>query len=80
MAVEPLPGGDAQKSGNLRLVLAQGEVGSPIGGVPAVAADGQGGLLDARKWQLQFRSLCELTLNSTGHHTSGATVSTFAFI
>jgi len=48
-AVEPLPGGDllvTEKPGRLRIVSAAGQVGEPIGGVPAVAAAGQGGLLD----------------------------------
>lgn len=48
-AVEPLPGGDVlitEKSGNLRVVSAKGELGRPIAGVPAVDAGGQGGLLD----------------------------------
>ncbi|MGZ8155235.1 MAG: PQQ-dependent sugar dehydrogenase [Burkholderiales bacterium] len=48
-AVEPLPGGDllvTEKAGRLRIVTAKGEVGQPIGGVPAVDARGQGGLLD----------------------------------
>jgi glucose/arabinose dehydrogenase len=48
-AVEPLPGGDllvTERPGRLRIVTATGEVGAPIGGVPAVDARGQGGLLD----------------------------------
>jgi aldose sugar dehydrogenase len=48
-AVEPLPGGDllvTEKPGRLRIVSAKGEIGQPIGGVPAVDARGQGGLLD----------------------------------
>jgi glucose/arabinose dehydrogenase len=48
-AVELLPGGDllvTEKPGRLRIVSAKGEVGPPIGGVPAVEARGQGGLLD----------------------------------
>jgi len=48
-AVEPLPSGDflvTEKLGSLRLVSAQGAVGAPIAGVPAVDSDGQGGLLD----------------------------------
>ncbi|HYE35265.1 PQQ-dependent sugar dehydrogenase [Methylocaldum sp.] len=48
-AVEPLPGGDllvTEKPGRMRIVSAQGEVGQPIAGVPAVDARGQGGLLD----------------------------------
>ena len=45
-AVEPLPGGDllvTEKPGRLRIVSAKGEIGQPIGGVPAVDARGQGG-------------------------------------
>ena len=48
-AVEPLPGGDlliTEKPGRLRIVSAAGAVGEPIIGLPAVAARGQGGLLD----------------------------------
>jgi glucose/arabinose dehydrogenase len=48
-AVEPLPDGDllvAEKAGRLRIVSASGQVGQPIGGVPAVDSRGQGGLLD----------------------------------
>ena len=48
-AVEPLPGGDllvTEKAGRMRVVAATGELGKPIGGVPEVDADGQGGLLD----------------------------------
>ena len=48
-AVEPLPGGDllvTEKPGRMRVVSAAGELGKPISGVPAVDADGQGGLLD----------------------------------
>jgi glucose/arabinose dehydrogenase len=48
-AVEPLPGGDllvTEKPGRLRIVSAQGELGQPLTGVPAVDARGQGGLLD----------------------------------
>ncbi len=48
-AVEPLPGGDllvTEKPGRLRVVSAGGKVGKPIAGLPAVAAAGQGGLLD----------------------------------
>ena len=48
-SVEPLPGGDllvTEKPGRMRIVSATGTVGEPIGGVPAVDADGQGGLLD----------------------------------
>ncbi len=52
-AVEPLPDGDfliTEKTGNLRIVSAKGEVGQPIGGLLPVgaggvsAASGQGGL------------------------------------
>lgn len=49
-AVEPLPGGDVlvtEKTGRLRIVSAEGELGAPIAGVPKVDARGQGGLLDA---------------------------------
>jgi glucose/arabinose dehydrogenase len=48
-AVEPLPNGDllvTEKSGNLRIVSATGQIGKPITGVPKVDARGQGGLLD----------------------------------
>lgn len=48
-AVEPLADGNlliTEKSGTMRIVSAAGEVGSPIGGVPAVDDGGQGGLLD----------------------------------
>lgn len=48
-AVEPLPGRDllvTERPGRMRIVSATGEVGEPIGGVPAVDARGQGGLLD----------------------------------
>jgi glucose/arabinose dehydrogenase len=48
-AVEPLPGGDlliTERAGRLRIVSAAGVVGPPIAGLPAVAARGQGGLLD----------------------------------
>jgi glucose/arabinose dehydrogenase len=48
-AVEPLAGGDllvTERPGRLRIVSASGTVGEPISGVPAVAARGQGGLLD----------------------------------
>ncbi|MHB1225196.1 MAG: PQQ-dependent sugar dehydrogenase [Gemmatimonadaceae bacterium] len=48
-AVEPLTGGDllvTERPGRLRIISASGAVGEPIGGVPAVAAGGQGGLLD----------------------------------
>ena len=44
-----LPDGNwlvTEKPGRLRLVTAQGQVGEPIAGVPAVDAKGQGGLLD----------------------------------
>jgi len=49
-SVEPLPNGDllvTEKAGRMRIVLAKGELGEPIAGVPAVDARGQGGLLDA---------------------------------
>ena len=48
-AVEPLPGGDllvTEKPGRLRIISAAGNIGEPIGGLPAVDARGQGGLLD----------------------------------
>ncbi len=48
-ALEPLPGGDflvTEKPGRLRIVSAAGQIGEPIGGLPAVDARGQGGLLD----------------------------------
>ena len=35
-----------EKPGRMRVVSAQGQVGAPIAGLPAVAARGQGGLLD----------------------------------
>lgn len=44
-----LPGGRflvTEKPGRLRVVGADGKVGAPVAGVPAVAAGGQGGLLD----------------------------------
>lgn len=48
-AVEPLPDGTllvTEKTGQLRIVSATGQIGQPIAGVPAVDARGQGGLLD----------------------------------
>ena len=48
-AVEPLPDGAllvTEKPGRMRIVSSSGEVGPQIGGVPAVDADRQGGLLD----------------------------------
>ena len=48
-AVEPLPGGGllvSEKAGRLRIISASGQVGQPLGGVPAVDSRGQGGLLD----------------------------------
>ncbi len=48
-AVEVLPDGRmlvTEKAGRLRLVAADGTVGAPIGGLPAVDARDQGGLLD----------------------------------
>ena len=48
-SVEPLPDGQflvTERPGRLRLVSASGQVGEPIEGIPAVAAGGQGGLLD----------------------------------
>lgn len=45
-----LPGGKdmlvTERSGNLRIVGAEGKVGPPLSGVPKVWAQGQGGLLD----------------------------------
>lgn len=44
-----LPGGRmlvTEKAGSLRVVTPEGRVGAPLAGVPAVAAEGQGGLLD----------------------------------
>ncbi|MBL0727176.1 PQQ-dependent sugar dehydrogenase [Piscinibacter sp. HJYY11] len=48
-AVEPLPDGAVlvtEKPGRMRIVSANGTLGAPIAGVPAVDARGQGGLLD----------------------------------
>jgi len=48
-AVEPLPDGRyvvTEKPGRMRVVTADGRLGPPLGGVPAVDARGQGGLLD----------------------------------
>jgi aldose sugar dehydrogenase len=48
-AVEALPGGDlrvTERPGRLRIISADGQLGEPIGGLPAVDARGQGGLLD----------------------------------
>jgi aldose sugar dehydrogenase len=48
-AVEPLPDGNllvTEKPGRMRIISASGSIGEPIAGVPAVAARGQGGLLD----------------------------------
>src|SRR5262245_34206145 len=48
-SVEPLPGGDllvSERPGRLRIVSANGAIGAPIDGVPAVDSRGQGGLLD----------------------------------
>ena len=44
-----LPGGDflvTEREGTMRVVQANGRIGHPIAGVPPVAAQGQGGLLD----------------------------------
>ena len=38
-----------EKPGRMRVVSAQGRIGAPISGLPAVAARGQGGLLEDRK-------------------------------
>jgi aldose sugar dehydrogenase len=48
-AVEPLPDGGflvTERPGRLRIVSANGTLGQPITGLPAVDARGQGGLLD----------------------------------
>ncbi len=48
-SVEPLPNGDllvTERPGRMRIVTAAGKLGEPLAGVPAVAAKGQGGLLD----------------------------------
>lgn len=48
-AVEPLPGGNflvTERPGRLRIVSADGSIGTPISGLPEVSARGQGGLLD----------------------------------
>ena len=48
-SVEPLPDGRflvTERAGRLRIVSASGQVGDTIAGLPAVAARGQGGLLD----------------------------------
>ena len=48
-AVEPLPDGRVlvtERPGRMRIVSATGELGEPLAGIPAVAAGGQGGLLD----------------------------------
>jgi aldose sugar dehydrogenase len=48
-SVEPLPDGRflvTERAGRLRIVSASGQVGDTIAGLPAVAAGGQGGLLD----------------------------------
>ena len=48
-AVEPLPDGRllvTERPGRMRIVSATGQLGEPITGIPAVAAGGQGGLLD----------------------------------
>lgn len=48
-AVEPLPDGAllvTEKPGRMRVVSASGQLGAPLAGLPAVAARGQGGLLD----------------------------------
>ncbi|TWD86286.1 glucose/arabinose dehydrogenase [Variovorax beijingensis] len=44
-----LPGGRfvvTERAGRLRLIAADGKIGAPIAGLPAIAAGGQGGLLD----------------------------------
>ncbi|HEX7241797.1 MAG TPA: PQQ-dependent sugar dehydrogenase [Longimicrobiaceae bacterium] len=48
-AVEPLPDGAflvTEKGGQMRVVSADGRIGAPVAGVPAVDPRGQGGLLD----------------------------------
>jgi aldose sugar dehydrogenase len=48
-AIEPLPDGRllvTERPGRMRIVSASGQVGEPLAGIPAVAAAGQGGLLD----------------------------------
>ena len=48
-SVEPMPDGRllvTERAGRMRIVSASGQVGEPIAGLPAVAAAGQGGLLD----------------------------------
>lgn len=48
-AVAPLPEGGflvTERPGHLRRISASGEVSAPLAGVPAVFAEGQGGLLD----------------------------------
>ncbi|HEX6923955.1 MAG TPA: PQQ-dependent sugar dehydrogenase [Longimicrobiaceae bacterium] len=48
-SVEPLPDGDllvTERPGRMRIISATGEVGEPVRGIPAVFAEGQGGLLD----------------------------------
>ena len=48
-AVAPLPDGSflvTERAGRLRRVAADGSVSAPLAGVPAVFAEGQGGLLD----------------------------------
>lgn len=48
-ALAPLPNGDflvSERAGSIRVVDAHGRVGPPLQGVPQVASEGQGGLLD----------------------------------
>lgn len=48
-AVEPMPDGSllvTERPGRMRIVSATGTLGSPLEGLPAVSAKGQGGLLD----------------------------------
>jgi len=48
-AVEPLPGGEllvTERPGRMRLISADGSVGEPVAGLPAVDVRDQGGLLD----------------------------------
>ena len=47
--IAPLPGGQfimTERGGSMRVISSDGSVSGPIGGVPEVRSDGQGGLLD----------------------------------
>lgn len=49
MGIEILPDGRAlvtERPGRLRIVAVNGQLSAPVTGVPAVYAEGQGGLLD----------------------------------